>query len=66
MLYEVITPEFYLKTITEQGVFDNLRETKSKLDVHDDTLTVDVTLIFNPEPKKKIPSTFDDPFGGRR
>lgn len=58
-------PDFYLKTITEQGVFDNLRETRSRIDVHDDTLTVDVTLIFNPDPTKRIPSTLDDPFGRR-
>jgi len=57
-------PDFFLKRVQELGVFDNLDETRSQLDVDDNTLTVDVTLLFDPEPERKLPSTFDDPRSG--
>lgn len=50
-------PDFFLQQVREQGVFDNLQKTLSKVATHDDTLTADVTLIFNPQPPKKLPGT---------
>jgi outer membrane protein assembly factor BamA len=57
-------PDYFLQQVQEQGVFDYLRETRSAISVDDATQTVDVTLIFNPEPEWRIPSTFDDPRSG--
>jgi len=57
-------PDYFLKQVEEQGVFDHLREARSEISVNDETHTVDVTLIFNPEPAYRIPSTFDDPSTG--
>lgn len=54
-------PQFFLDQIRERGVFDNLRETRSRIDVDDAKLTADVTLIFNPPKAGPLPSTFDDP-----
>ena len=39
-------PEFFLNRVREDGVFDNLGRTKSVIEVHDDSHTVDVTLQF--------------------
>ena len=50
-------PDFFLQRVREDGVFDNLRNTSSKIKVNEEDLTADVTLIFNPEPRKKTPST---------
>ncbi len=50
-------PDYFLQQVRERGVFDNLQKALSKVAVHEDTLTADVTLIFNPEPPKKPPGT---------
>jgi outer membrane protein insertion porin family len=44
--FNVEYPDYFLSRIREDGVFDNLGKTKSTVDVHDQTLTVDVTLFF--------------------
>jgi outer membrane protein insertion porin family len=54
-------PQFFLDQVRERGIFDNLRETRSRIDVDDAKLTADVTLIFNPPKPNPLPSTFDDP-----
>lgn len=49
----------FLEEIRQQGIFDNLGETKTKIDVDDARQTVDLTLIFSgqkrPPPKKGLP-----------
>ncbi len=45
-------PEFFLERIRELGVFDNLTKTDVRWTVHEETRTVDVTLVFNPPPVK--------------
>lgn len=50
--------DVFLSEIRSRGVFDNLGETKSKVEVNDRTQTVDLTLIFSGEkrePAKKRP-----------
>jgi outer membrane protein insertion porin family len=51
-------PDYFLKRIEEDGIFDNLGGTKAVLDTDDAARRVDVTLIFKgrpPEPKPKHP-----------
>ena len=38
--------DYFLQQIKEDGVFDNLKGTKSKIDVDEKNLVVNVTLIF--------------------
>ncbi len=58
-------PQFFLDQVRERGVFDNLRETRSRIDLNEADLTADVTLIFNPPKAGPPPSTFDDPLRGK-
>jgi outer membrane protein assembly factor BamA len=44
--FDASYPDFFLERIREDGVFDNLRKTKSVLAIREETRTVDVTLIF--------------------
>ncbi|MBM3759488.1 MAG: hypothetical protein FJW36_04500 [Acidobacteria bacterium] len=46
-------PDFFLNKLREDGVFDNLGETKSKADVDRENRTVAVTLTFKGAPPKK-------------
>lgn len=51
-------PEFFLNKIREDGVFDNLGDTRSELDVNRQTRQVAVTLYFQgaaPKPDKRGP-----------
>ncbi len=51
-------PDYFLKQIRDEGVFENLGETKAVQARDDQGRTVDVTLIFKgapPKPKKKNP-----------
>lgn len=51
-------PDFFLKRIREDGVFDQLGETKASVDANDQTHVVSVTLRFAaapPKPEKKKP-----------
>ena len=45
-------PDYFLTRVREDGVFDNLKKTLSKVRLDDDTRTADVTLIFNPPEDK--------------
>lgn len=49
----------FLNEIRNRGIFDNLGETRSKIDVNDARQTIDLTLIFSgekrPPPKKGLP-----------
>ncbi len=63
-------PDHFLKSVREEGLFDNLGKTKSESKVDDATGQVDVLLIFTgeaPQPKKKPEPTqqqqpIPDPF----
>jgi outer membrane protein assembly factor BamA len=44
-------PNFFLARVREDGYFDNLGNTKSKLDTDDKSKIVDVTLIFTSDGK---------------
>ena len=49
-------PEFFINRIQEERMFEDLGDVRHTLDIHDDTRTVDATLIFIPrkrEPKKE-------------
>lgn len=45
--YNVDYPERFLKVVREEGVLDNLGETKADAKVDEETHMVDVTLLFN-------------------
>lgn len=49
----------FLADVRDRGIFDNLGETKSKIEVDDARKTVDLTLVFSgekrPPPKKGLP-----------
>jgi outer membrane protein assembly factor BamA len=54
-------PQIFLNSIREQGLFDNLGQTKPAVKVNDQDHTVDVTLNFaaeGPKPKQKRPGPF--------
>ncbi len=51
--FDAAYPDFFLGRIRDAGVFDNLKKTSSEIKVNDDAKTVDVVLIFNPEPEKE-------------
>jgi outer membrane protein insertion porin family len=56
--FDVDYPDYFLQRIKEEGVFDNLGETKAQLNRDDQDHTVQVTLIFKgqpPKPKKQNP-----------
>lgn len=40
-------PDYFLKTVTDSGVFDNLKKTRSDTQINATNHTVDVTLYFN-------------------
>ncbi|MCL5745515.1 MAG: hypothetical protein M1541_16590, partial [Acidobacteria bacterium] len=47
-------PDYFLKRIREDGVFDNLGKTKSAVKIDQQSRTVDVTLLFGSgEPTRK-------------
>jgi len=49
-------PEYFLRYVREEGMFDNLGETHADTRINDQTHTVDVTLMFKygaPAVKKK-------------
>lgn len=48
-------PDYFLSRVKEEGILDNLGETKSVLKTNDESRTVDVTLVFKGEaPKPKV------------
>ena len=46
-------PEFFINKLREDGIFDNLGDTKSNADINRDQRTVSVTLIFKGAPPKQ-------------
>ncbi|MEZ5352799.1 MAG: POTRA domain-containing protein [Bryobacteraceae bacterium] len=48
-------PGLFLTRLREDGIFDNLQNTKAVLDTNEDNLTVTVTLVFN-EKREKAPA----------
>ena len=53
-------PDIFLNKVREQGVFDNLGKTSAKVQVNEQSRTVDVTLNFTgapppPKPERQIP-----------
>jgi outer membrane protein assembly factor BamA len=40
-------PDFFLNSVRERGVFDNLKKTRSAVNINEQEHTVDVTLYFN-------------------
>jgi outer membrane protein insertion porin family len=46
-------PGYFLNQVREQGLFDNLGDTNTKTDVHEDTHVVDVALNFKGAPKQQ-------------
>jgi outer membrane protein insertion porin family len=46
-------PDLFLNKLREDGIFDNLGETKSVADIHRESRTVAVTLTFKGAPPKK-------------
>jgi hypothetical protein len=40
-------PDFFLNRVREAGVFDNLKKTRSAVNINEEEHTVDVTLYFN-------------------
>jgi outer membrane protein insertion porin family len=49
--FDVEYPDYFLNRVREDGLFDNLGQTKPSVKVDDKTQTVDVTLAFHGEPK---------------
>jgi outer membrane protein insertion porin family len=59
-------PDYFLSKVKEEGLFDNLGETKAKQDNNPDTHVVDVTLDFQGAPPKAKEPRKPVDFGGRR
>ncbi|MCP5113034.1 MAG: hypothetical protein GY953_19575 [bacterium] len=64
--YRADYPDLFLGRVREEGLFDNLKKTLSRVELDETAHVAHVTLIFNPKPQKTIPSTFDDPFKKKR
>lgn len=59
-------PDLFLQRVRDEGLFDNLKKTLSRVELDENARLAHVTLIFNPEPQKTLPSTFEDPFEKKR
>ena len=59
-------PDYFLSKVKEEGLFDNLGETKAKQDNNAETHVVDVTLDFQGAPPKAKEPRKPGEFGGRR
>ena len=46
-------PDYFLKTVRSEGLFDNLGETRAETKIDDKANLVDVTLIFKYAPPAK-------------
>jgi len=57
--------DYFLSKVKEEGLFDNLGETKAKADTNADTHVVDVTLDFKGAPPKEKEPRKPGGFGGR-
>jgi outer membrane protein insertion porin family len=58
-------PDYFLSKVKEEGLFDNLGETKAKQDNNAETHVVDVTLDFQGAPPKSKEPKKPVEFGGR-
>jgi outer membrane translocation and assembly module TamA len=50
--FPVDYPDFFAAKVKEEGLFDNLGDTKAKTDINAETHVVDVTLDFKGAPRK--------------
>lgn len=57
--------DYFLSKVKEEGLFDNLGETKAKVDTNAETHVVDVTLDFKGAPPKEQEPRKPGGFGGR-
>ena len=57
--------DYFLSKVKEEGLFDNLGETKAKADTNAETHVVDVTLDFKGAPPKEQEPQKPGGFGGR-
>jgi len=57
--------DYFLSKVKEEGLFDNLGETKAKQDIKADTHLVDMTLDFKGAPPKEKAPRRPGEFGGR-
>jgi outer membrane protein insertion porin family len=48
--YPADYPDYFLKSVKEGGYLDNLGDSRAEPEIHPDTHTVDVTLVFGYEP----------------
>jgi outer membrane protein insertion porin family len=58
--------DYFLSKVKEEGFFDNLGETKAKVDIKADMHIVDVTLDFKGAPPKEKAPVRPEQFPGRR
>jgi outer membrane protein insertion porin family len=59
--YEPEYPNYFLGVVRDEGMFDNLGETRAEPNINDEAHTVDVTLYFKygaPKPKKETRRPF--------
>ncbi len=54
--FNVEYPDYFLSRVREEGVFDNLGDTASKIQVNDAGRTVEVTLVFKGQERPKKPA----------
>jgi outer membrane protein assembly factor BamA len=59
-------PDYFLSKVKEEGLFDNLGDTKAKPDINKVTHVVDVTLDFKGAPPKESLPRRPGEFGGRQ
>ncbi|HEX4138317.1 MAG TPA: POTRA domain-containing protein [Bryobacteraceae bacterium] len=57
--------DYFLSKVKEEGLFDNLGDTKAKQDINADTHVVDTTLDFKGSPPKEKAPRRPGEFGGR-
>jgi outer membrane protein assembly factor BamA len=56
-------PDYFLKAVKEQGLFDNLGDSKAEQDIGAETRVVNVTLNFRYEPQRQQKKRQDGPMG---
>ncbi len=59
-------PDAFLARVRAEGLFDNLKKTVSRIDLHEGAGTADVTLIFNPPERKMRFGTEPEPTGDKQ
>ncbi|MEP6714411.1 MAG: POTRA domain-containing protein, partial [Terriglobia bacterium] len=56
-------PDFFLKSVKEQGLFDNLGDSRAENDIDPNTRVVNVTLNFKYDSDRKPKKRSEDPLG---